>query len=231
MPRKILAAFVGLFLLPVSVAFAQDGPTLETPEQRASYAIGMQIGESMNGQGIDFLDDPAFVAGVRDALDGNPQKVTEEEIVEAFGVMSAQAQAKAAEAGAATLAAGAAFLAENKDKEGVVTTESGLQYKILTEGTGVKPAASETVSVHYEGKLLDGTIFDSSYARGEPAQFPVGGVIRGWVEALQLMPVGSTWEVYIPSELAYGERGAGGDIGPNETLVFKVELLEIVAAE
>lgn len=231
MPRMILAAVVGLFLLPASVALAQDGPALETPEQRASYAIGMQIGESMKGQGVDFLDDPAFVAGLRDVLDGKEPQVSEEDIVAAFGVMSARAQEAAATAATEALETGNAFLASNKDAEGVTTTESGLQYKVLTEGTGDKPAATDTVEVHYEGKLLDGTVFDSSYARGEPAQFPVGGVIKGWVEALQLMPSGSTWEVYIPADLAYGERGAGGDIGPNETLIFKVELIKIVSAE
>ena len=231
MPRLILAAFVGLFLLPVSVASAQDEPKLETPEQRASYAIGMQIGDSMKQQGIDFLDDPAFVAGVRDSLDGNDQRVSEEDIVEAFSLMSARAQEVANAKSAKALEAGQAFLAENKEKEGITTTESGLQYKVMTEGSGNKPTAADTVQVHYEGKLLDGTVFDSSYARGEPAQFPVGGVIAGWTEVLQLMPEGSTWEVYIPSNLAYGERGAGGDIGPNEMLIFKVELIKIVAAE
>lgn len=122
---------------------------------------------------------------------------------------------------------GQAFLAENSKQSGVVTLPSGLQYKIITAGTGPKPTASQTVKVHYEGTLIDGTIFDSSYKRGEPIEFPVTGVISGWVEALQLMPVGSTWMLYIPSDLAYGPRGAGGAIGPNETLIFKVELLSV----
>lgn len=124
--------------------------------------------------------------------------------------------------------AGEKFLAENKTREGVVTLESGLQYKILNEGSGAKPTANDTVKCHYEGRLINGQVFDSSIRRGEPAEFPVGGVIAGWVEALQLMPVGSKWQLYIPSELAYGQHGAGAAIGPNETLIFDVELLEII---
>ena len=132
------------------------------------------------------------------------------------------------ERGGKAKAAGEKFLAENKDKEGVVTLPSGLQYKILKEGNGPKPKASDTVKCHYEGRLIDGTVFDSSIRRGEPAEFPVGGVIQGWVEALQLMPVGSKWQLYIPSEMAYGSHGAGQAIGPDETLIFDVELLAIV---
>ena len=124
--------------------------------------------------------------------------------------------------------AGEKFLAENKTREGVVTLESGLQYKILNEGSGAKPTANDTVKCHYEGRLINGQVFDSSIRRGEPAEFPVGGVIAGWVEALQLMSVGSKWQLYIPSELAYGQHGAGAAIGPNETLIFDVELLEII---
>lgn len=228
MPRMILAACLGLFLLPASVAIAQEGPKLDTPEQRASYAIGQQIGDNMKKQGLDFIDDTALIAGVRDALDGADKKLTDDEITKAFEVIQERVAAAAAAKSEKALEAGAAFLATNKDTDGVVTTESGLQYKILTEGSGAKPTATDKVQVHYEGKLLDGTVFDSSYARGTPAEFPIGGVIKGWIEVLQLMPEGSTWEVYIPSELAYGARGAGGDIGPNETLIFKVELIKIV---
>ena len=228
MPRLILAACLGLFLLPATVTLAEDAPKLETPEQRASYAIGLQIGDNMKKQGLDFIDDAALITGVRDALEGADKKLTDEEITKAFEVIQKRVADAAAAKSEKAMEAGKAFLAKNKDADGVVTTESGLQYKILTEGSGDKPAATDQVQVHYEGKLLDGTVFDSSYARGAPAEFPVGGVIKGWIEALQLMPVGSIWEVYIPSELAYGARGAGGDIGPNETLIFKVELIKIM---
>jgi FKBP-type peptidyl-prolyl cis-trans isomerase FklB len=204
---------------------------LTTDKQKASYAIGMNVGSGMKRQGID-IDTAALVQGLKDALAGNKPLMTEDEaraaIMKLQTEMQAQAQAKAKQEGEANQKEGATFLAANKGKEGVVTLPSGLQYKILKEGTGAKPTAADSVVCNYRGTLINGTEFDSSYKRGEPATFPVGGVIKGWTEALQLMPVGSKWQLYIPSDLAYGPRGTpGGPIGPNSTLIFEVELLSI----
>ena len=204
---------------------------LTTDKQKASYAIGMNVGSGMKRQGID-VDAAALVQGLKDALAGNKPLMTEDEaraaIMKLQSEMQAQSQAKAKQEGEANQKEGAAYLAANKSKEGVVTLPSGLQYKILKEGTGAKPTAADSVVCNYRGTLINGTEFDSSYKRGEPATFPVGGVIKGWTEALQLMPVGSKWQLYIPSDLAYGPRGTpGGPIGPNSTLIFEVELLSI----
>jgi FKBP-type peptidyl-prolyl cis-trans isomerase FklB len=204
---------------------------LTTDKQKASYAIGMNVGSGMKRQGID-VDSAALVQGLKDALAGNKPLMTEDEaraaITKLQTEMQSQAQAKAKQEGDANQKEGAAYLAANKGKEGVVTLPSGLQYKILKEGTGAKPTAADSVVCNYRGTLINGTEFDSSYKRGEPATFPVGGVIKGWTEALQLMPVGSKWQLFIPSDLAYGPRGTpGGPIGPNSTLVFEVELLSI----
>ncbi len=190
----------------------------------------MNIGTGLHRQGVAV--DPALVArGLRDAMAGGKTLLTEEEeravLTQLQTEVRQQQQQKAHEAGAANRKEGEDFLAANKTKEGVVTLPSGLQYKILKEGTGPKPTASDTVSCNYRGTLINGKEFDSSYKRGEPTSFPVGGVIKGWTEALQLMPVGSKWQLFIPADLAYGDRGAGGDIGPGETLIFEVELLSI----
>jgi FKBP-type peptidyl-prolyl cis-trans isomerase FklB len=204
--------------------------TLKTQKDKASYALGMSIGLGLHKQGVGV--DPAVVArGLRDAMAGGKTLLTEDEMRAALkklqdDVHSAQ-EAKAHAAGDASRKQGEAFLAANKSKDGVVALPDGLQYKILTAGNGPKPSASDTVTVNYRGTLINGTEFDSSYKRGQPASFPVGGVIKGWTEALQLMPVGSKWQLFIPADLAYGDRGAGGDIGPGETLVFEVELLSI----
>ena len=206
--------------------------TLTTQKQKASYALGMKIGGDLKRQGVGASVDPAIASrGLRDALAGNKTLLTEDEEKAALTqlqteVRSAQ-EAKSHEAGAANRKVGDAFLAENKSKEGVVTLPSGLQYKILTAGTGPKPTTSDTVTCNYKGTLISGKEFDSSYKRGQPASFPVGGVIKGWTEALQLMPVGSKWQLFIPPDLAYGDRGAGADIGPGETLIFEVELISI----
>ena len=192
----------------------------------------MKIGGDLKRQGVGASVDPAIASrGLRDALAGNKTLLTEDEEKAALTqlqteVRSAQ-EAKSHEAGAANRKVGDAFLAENKSKEGVVTLPSGLQYKILTAGTGPKPTTSDTVTCNYKGTLISGKEFDSSYKRGQPASFPVGGVIKGWTEALQLMPVGSKWQLFIPPDLAYGDRGAGADIGPGETLIFEVELISI----
>jgi FKBP-type peptidyl-prolyl cis-trans isomerase len=208
------------------------GVALTTQKQKNSYALGMNVGSGMRKQGLDQKVDPALVArGLRDALSGAKTAITEDEMkttIQALaGEFRAAQEAKAKEAGAASRKDGESFLAANKTKEGVKVLPDGLQYKVLTEGNGPKPTASDTVTVNYRGTLINGTEFDSSYKRGQPASFPVGGVIKGWTEALQLMPVGSKWQLFIPSDLAYGDRGAGGDIGPGQTLIFEVELLSI----
>jgi FKBP-type peptidyl-prolyl cis-trans isomerase FklB len=204
---------------------------LTTTKQKASYAIGMNWGTGLHRQGID-VDNAALIQGMKDALAGGKTLLTEDEarsaLMQLQKEMQEKQQAKAAQEGEANKKEGDAFLAANKTKEGVVTLPSGLQYKILTPGTGPKPTASDSVVCNYKGTLINGSEFDSSYKRGEPATFPVTGVIKGWTEALQLMPVGSKWQLFIPPDLAYGPRGTpGGPIGPNATLIFEVELISI----
>jgi FKBP-type peptidyl-prolyl cis-trans isomerase FklB len=203
--------------------------TFTTLEQHASYGIGLQMGQQLADNPFDGLDIAAVAAGLAAAFYGDEPEVSEDQIRAAFEVIGARMQE--AQASQAKLAAGAgeAFLAENANKAGVVVTASGLQYEVLVQGDGEKPTRASTVRTHYHGTLIDGTVFDSSYNRGQPAEFPVGGVIAGWTEALQLMPVGSKYRLYIPHELAYGERGAGGSIVPFSALVFDVELLAIVS--
>jgi len=200
-----------------------------TSAQRASYGVGRQMGEQLASNPFNGLDANAVAAGLIDVLSGKESVVSAEAINEAFTEISAELQAKAAEEGKKFAAEGEAFLAENAKKDGIITTESGLQYEIMTEGTGELPTQASTVKTHYHGTLIDGKVFDSSVTRGMPAEFPVGGVIAGWTEALQLMPVGSKWRLFVPHNLAYGERGAGADIAPYSALIFEVELLEIIA--
>jgi FKBP-type peptidyl-prolyl cis-trans isomerase len=205
--------------------------TLTTTKQKASYAIGMNLGGGLHRQNVD-VDSAALIQGMKDALAGGKTLLTDEEaraaLMQLQKDMQEKMQAKAAAEGDANKKEGDAFLAANKTKEGVVTLPSGLQYKILTPGSGPKPTASDSVVCNYKGTLINGTEFDSSYKRGEPATFPVTGVIKGWTEALQLMPVGSKWQLFIPPDLAYGPRGTpGGPIGPNATLTFEVELISI----
>ena len=200
-----------------------------TVEQQASYGIGRQIGDQVASNPFEGLDANAVAQGVVDALNGAEYAVEIEDLRAAFGVINERMQAEQAEKAKEASAEGQKFLDENAKKDGVVVLESGLQYEVLVEGEGEKPTAQSTVKTHYHVTLIDGTVFDSSYDRGQPAEFPVGGVIRGWTEALQLMSVGSKWRLAIPYDLAYGEQGAGGKIGPYATLVFDVELLEIVA--
>ena len=203
---------------------------LESSLERLSYMLGYRIGFSLHGQGMQDIDPAVLAAAIEDALDQREPRLTAEEMQAAeaeYRAGLASAQAREADA---NLAAGEAFLASNAGNEGVVEMAGGLQYRILRAGEGPKPAADDRVVVHYRGRLLDGTEFDSSYRRGEPAEFMVGGVIRGWQEALQAMPKGSRWEVWIPAALAYGERGAGGAIGPNQALHFEIELIEVKPA-
>lgn len=197
---------------------------LLTQMDSVSYSLGVSVANNLKSSGFETIESSAISAAFNDVFSENDVKISEEDanalIQDYFMELS---QKKSQEA----TNKGQAFLDENASKEGVVTTASGLQYQVLTEGQGAKPVASDEVTVHYHGTLIDGTVFDSSVDRGQPATFPVGGVIQGWVEALQLMNVGSKYKLFIPSNLAYGERGAGGSIGPNETLIFEVELLSI----
>src|SRR4029077_8919975 len=205
--------------------------TLKTQKDKASYAIGLNIGKSMHKDSVD-VDAAILLRGLKDGLTGSKPFLTDDEAGASMVALQADLRKKQEEKmlvqGEANKKAGEAFLAENKTKDGVVTLPSGLQYKILKEGTGPKPIATDTVVCNYKGTLLDNSEFDSSYKRGQPATFPVGGVIKGWTEALQLMPVGSKWKTFIPSDLPYGDSPRpGGDIAPGDTLIFEVELLSI----
>ena len=204
--------------------------TLETLTQRLSYIVGENMAHQLKNDGLE-LDAQSVALAVSDVMAGNQSRLTDEEkrsTVEQVQKESQEKQMAAqAEESAKNQAEGAAYLAENGRKEGVITTESGLQYKSLVAGSGDKPSKSNKVKVHYKGTLIDGTVFDSSYDRGEPIVFPVTGVIAGWVEGLQLMQVGSKFELVIPSQLAYGPSGSGQAIGPDATLIFEVELLAI----
>jgi FKBP-type peptidyl-prolyl cis-trans isomerase len=215
-------------LMAVNMSAAEKSE-LTTPKQKASYAIGANIGKSMKAQGLD-ADFDMIAKGMKDAADGKAA-LNEDEMKEAMMSLQAEMQAKAAQAGEKAKGEGVAYLAANKSKEGVKATSSGLQYKVMKEGKGAKPKASDTVKVHYRGTLIDGTEFDSSYKRGEPIEFPLDGVIKGWTEGVQLMTPGSKYQFFIPSDLAYGERGSPPTIPANSTLIFEVELLEIAKAD
>lgn len=199
---------------------------------KLSYALGMSMGHNFKGSGIKAINADDFAAGVAAVYDGTKPVMSYDEakriVQDFFTNLEKEMQAEAAKAGAENLKIGEAFLSENAKREGVTTTASGLQYEVIRKGAGDHPAASDRVEVHYTGKLIDGTVFDSSVERGVPATFGVTQVIPGWVEALQLMREGDKWRLYIPSTLAYGENGAGGVIGPNMTLIFDVELLRVI---
>ena len=199
---------------------------LDDDKKKFSYTLGYQIGQNLARQGVA-LDPDAAAKAVHDVFSGKKPALTAEEMQAAVENIQAQAKKKFDEIGKKNLAAGKKFLAENAKKDGVKTLESGLQYKVMIEGDGKTPKSNNKVVAHYEGRLINGKVFDSSIQRGEPATFPVKGVIPGWQEVLQLMPTGSKWQVYIPSKLAYGEKGAGASIGPNETLIFDIELISI----
>jgi len=217
----------------VNVCVAQETAPrqMTSAKDKVSYTIGFNIGSSIKSDEMD-LDLGFLFEGLRDAAQGKPQRLTDEEVqavMMAFQAeMQQRQQASAQVAGDANVKEGDAFLAANAKKPGVVTLPSGLQYMVVTPGTGPMPTAKDTVKTHYRGTLINGTEFDSSYSRNRPAEFPVGGVIAGWTEALQKMKVGAKWKLFIPSKLAYGPRGTGADIGPNSTLIFDIELLEIV---
>lgn len=212
---------------------ASNGP-FKDQREKASYALGMNVGNGLRRESVD-IDPTVFAQGLKDALAGGKTLLTDDEaraaLMQLQQEVRAKQEAKMKQEADANQKEGDAFLAANKAKEGVVALPSGLQYKILTPGTGPKPTAADTVVCNYKGTLLNGTEFDGSEKHGGPATFPVSGVIKGWTEALQLMPVGSKWQLFIPASLAYGERGAGGDIGPNATLIFEVELVSIKPKE
>lgn len=201
--------------------------SITTNEDKVSYGIGLQLGQQVKGQSFPDFSLDALIIGISDIFNDKALRFAEDEMQAAFSTINQKVQAVATEAASANKETGTVFLEENAKKEGVITTESGLQYEIITAGNGAKPVQSDMVVTHYHGTLTDGTIFDSSVDRGEPAQFPVNGVIQGWIEALQLMSVGSKWRLTIPSDLAYGDQGSAPVIGPGATLIFEIELLEI----
>jgi FKBP-type peptidyl-prolyl cis-trans isomerase len=213
-----------------AAAKTQTAPALTTQKDKFSYALGMNLGTNLHKQSVP-VDPNILLRGLKDALAGGKTALTEDQaraaLMEVQNEMRKKQQEEMHAAGEASKKEGDAFLAANKAKEGVVTLPSGLQYKILTQGTGPKPTATDSVVCNYRGTLINGTEFDSSYKRGEPTTFPVSGVIKGWTEALQLMPVGSKWQLFVPSDLAYGERSPGPEIAPDSTLIFEVELLSI----
>jgi len=220
---------INLLILSIAVIFSScsNDNTYKKPEtemEKVSYSLGVNMASSVKSQGLESIDANAVAKAFNDVFEGKDLDISEEEsmsiLQEFFGKLQAEKSAKANEAGKT-------YLAENAKKEGVTTTESGLQYEVIKSGTGAKPSQSDQVTVHYHGTLLDGTVFDSSVDRGEPASFGVTQVIKGWTEALQLMSIGDKWKLTIPSDLAYGDQGAGGMIGPGATLVFEVELLGI----
>jgi len=221
-------AVLGIFLLSSQVG-AED-PVLKSQKDKVSYIIGMDIGNNFKKQSID-IDPDLLAKGLKDALSGGKTLLTQQEMRETMAAFQKEMTAKQEETskkmGEKNKKEGEAFLAENRKKEDVKTLPSGLQYKVITAGSGRKPQLTDTVTTHYRGTLIDGTEFDSSYRRGKPTTFPVSGVIAGWTEALQQMNEGSKWLLFIPPHLAYGDRGAGRDIGPNATLIFEIELISV----
>jgi len=228
--RQLLAAALCAALALSGVANAADAPELKSEKEKLSYSVGMDIGSNLKRQSIE-VDPELLAKGFKDSYSGGKTLLTEEESRQAIQNFQKQMMAKQAEAmkqqAEKNKAEGEKFLAENKGKEGVKATASGLQYKVIRAGTGSSPTADNTVEVHYRGTLIDGKEFDSSYSRNQTATFPVSGVIPGWTEGLQLMKEGGKYMLFVPSNLAYGERGAGRDIGPNATLVFEVELISV----
>ena len=200
---------------------------LDTPAEKVSYLIGRQVGDQLKGSQFPGFEVSNVVAGIQASMAGEAMPLSQEEIEAAYEVIQGLMKEAEEKAASAAKQIGEDFLAENAKKEGVVTLESGLQYEIITEGNGAQPTRESTVRTHYHGTFIDGNVFDSSVDRGQPAEFPVGGVIAGWTEALQLMKEGSKWRLFIPSDLAYGPQGSQGAIPPHSALVFEVELLEI----
>lgn len=225
MPSNLLKMKNLILSLIVLLGFSSiNAQNLNTEMEKVSYSLGVNVAKSVKSQGLESIDSDAIAKAFKDVFEGNTLEISEEEanivLQDYFGKLANEKQK-------ANVEAGQKFLDENAKKDGVVTTATGLQYEVLKEGSGDSPKETDNVTVHYHGTLIDGTVFDSSVDRGQPATFPVNGVIPGWVEALQLMNPGAKYKLFIPSNLAYGERGAGGAIGPNATLVFEVELISI----
>jgi len=229
MKRRLAMAMCAAVALS-GAAFAADAQELKTDKEKISYSIGMDIGGNLKRGSVE-VDPDLLAKGLKDSYGGGKTILTEEEARKTIADFQKTLMAKQAETmqklSEKNKADGEKFLAENAKKEGVKSLPSGLQYKEITPGTGKSPKTTDTVTTHYKGTLIDGTEFDSSYKRGEPVSFPVSGVIAGWTEALQLMKEGAKWQLYVPPNLAYGERGAGREIGPNATLIFEVELISV----
>ena len=225
--RKIilLMASIGMLAAPLSAA------ELKTPEQRFSYTLGVRMAKMLSAQGINRLDGMAFGEAVADVINGNQLQLTDEQMTEALKWRGEQARKEREEKAAKALEKSKRFLAENAGKPGIKVLDSGVQYQVLKEGSGSPPTLNDRVKVHYEGHTIDGKKFDSSYDRGEPATFALKGVVKGFSEALVHMKPGAKWRVFIPPELGYGKRGAGNVIGPNETLIFDLELIEVLPPE
>lgn len=237
MKRNLLAASIAMSMITL-VGCADDATDVATsdlssPIQQASYGIGLNMGDSLLQEGLDDIDVGALALGLQDALERNEPRLDDDALVEAFNQLQARAEERMSELAGEVSQANTNYLAENAERDAVTVTESGLQYEVIesADEDAASPSASDVVTVHYEGRLVDGTVFDSSLQRGEPAQFPVSGVIPGWVEALQLMQVGDKWTVTIPSDLAYGARSPSPTIPPNSVLVFDMELLSIDSME
>jgi FKBP-type peptidyl-prolyl cis-trans isomerase FklB len=227
MKQHRLAAAVALVGLVLAGCDSQTSVELKTPAQKASYGIGLNMGKSLAQEGMDDLDPKAVAQGIEDAIGKKEQRLKDEELVEAFAFLQKRAEERMTALNAENAKAGKKFLEDNGKREGVVTTASGLQYEIVKKAEGAQPKATDVVTVHYEGKLTDGTVFDSSIQRGSPIDLPVNGVIPGWVEGLQLMHVGEKVKLFIPSELAYGEQSPSPAIPANSVLVFDLELIAI----
>ena len=221
---KHFIIIVSAFLLALPLFGQEKSPQLKDQKDKVSYSIGMNIGFNLSKQKVD-INPEILAAGIKDAIAGKPQ-LTQDQVKDVMAQFEKDMEQKQKEAGEKNKTEGAKFLEENKKTEGVKTTASGLEYKVEKEGTGAQPKPTDMVTVNYRGTLINGTEFDSSYKRGQPATFPVNGVIKGWTEALQLMKVGSKYQVVVPANLAYGERAVSPEIGPNATLIFEVELLD-----
>lgn len=219
-------ALAGILLFSVLSQAVYADIELKTNKQKYSYAIGIQIANNLKSQDIK-LDPESLSQAIIDVLNDKPLRATPDELNLAMTTLLNENKLKKKELAKAALEAGKAFQKKNKQGKDVITLENGMQYKVLTKGKGKKPKASDTIIAHYEGKLINGTVFDSSYKRHKPATFPVNAVIPGWQKIIPMMPTGSVWEVVIPANLAYGDNGAGKDIGPGETLIFKIELISI----
>ena len=231
---KLIMTITAVAFVCSGIAFAQDDPELKDEKAKASYSIGFQMAQDLQRQGIA-IDPDLVKRGMQDALSGTQPKLPAEEMRQSLmeirkKAMAAQQKQRDARA-AQNKAQADAFLQANSRKEGVKTLPSGLQYKVINEGQGKKPGPTDSVTVHYRGTLVSGKEFDSSYSRNQPATFQVDRVIKGWTEALQLMQEGAKWQLFIPPDLAYGERGAGANIPPNSALIFEVELISIAAAQ